>query len=178
MATVLTLKPIYEVGDDWLQKNIPGTDTWQTNTYNMTSLANTLMTKMYLYLDGGSTAEKSEAVQFDDFQIGDHVTVISNKDKVAQPYTYTLGNAYPNPFNPSTNIELTINRTEKVNLTIFNILGHKVKILVNGPVKAGITALQWNGLDEDGNAVSSGIYFYRLQTESGFMETKKMMLMK
>jgi len=178
VTTVLTLKPIYEVGDDWLQRNIPGTDTWQSYTFNMTSLASTPMSKIYFYLDGGTTTEKSGTVQFDDFKIGDHATAIDDKEKVTLSFTYTLGDAYPNPFNPSTSIEFTINKTERVNLTVFNITGSKVKSLVDGTVKAGITVLKWDGMDEDGNTVSSGVYFYRLQTVSGFTQTKKMILMK
>jgi hypothetical protein len=88
-----------------------------------------------------------------------------------------LGEAYPNPFNPETDISLTVPERTQVSLIIYNILGEKVKTLVSEEMAAGIYTLHWNGRDEAGNSVATGIYFYRLKTES-FDQTKKMVLMK
>ncbi|MDR3627713.1 MAG: T9SS type A sorting domain-containing protein [Ignavibacteriaceae bacterium] len=93
------------------------------------------------------------------------------------PTTFSLSNAYPNPFNPTTNIQFNIAKSENIKLVVFNILGQQVKTLVNGEMKAGSYTATWNGKDEFGNSVASGIYFYRLESQS-FNTTKKMILMK
>jgi hypothetical protein len=99
-------------------------------------------------------------------------------DKGAKvPTTFSLSNAYPNPFNPTTNIQFNIAKSENIKLVVFNILGQQVKTLVNGEMKAGSYTATWNGKDEFGNSVASGIYFYRLESQS-FNTTKKMILMK
>jgi len=84
---------------------------------------------------------------------------------------------YPNPFNPRTIIPFTLSRTGRVKLSIFNLKGQLVKTLFDDEKAAGLHELSWNGLDDKGRPVSSGIYFYKLQTK-GFIETAKMILMK
>jgi M6 family metalloprotease-like protein len=84
---------------------------------------------------------------------------------------------YPNPFNPSTTISFSLAQTESVNLSIFNVRGQLIKTLVNDTFEAGRYSAVWDGEDSAKNRVSSGIYFYRLETGSG-VETKKMLLMK
>jgi hypothetical protein len=99
-------------------------------------------------------------------------------DKGAKvPTKFSLSNAYPNPFNPTTNIQFNIANSENVRLVVFNILGQKIKTLVNGTMKAGSYTATWNGKDDFGASVASGIYFYRLESQS-FNSTKKMILMK
>jgi hypothetical protein len=93
------------------------------------------------------------------------------------PTTFSLSNAYPNPFNPTTNINFTIAKSENVKLIVYNILGQKVKTLVNGSMKVGSYSATWDGKDEFGSHVASGIYFYRLESQS-FNAVKKMILMK
>ncbi|MCK4461399.1 MAG: T9SS type A sorting domain-containing protein, partial [candidate division Zixibacteria bacterium] len=84
---------------------------------------------------------------------------------------------YPNPFNPSTTISFNLPNAGQVQLSIFNVLGQKVTTLVDGQYTAGTHEVTWNGTDESGSAVGSGIYFYRITT-SDFDQTKKMILMK
>ncbi|MBD3287813.1 T9SS type A sorting domain-containing protein [candidate division KSB1 bacterium] len=93
------------------------------------------------------------------------------------PKEYQLSQNYPNPFNPTTTIKYGIKNTDHVKLTVFNMLGQKIKTLVNENVKAGSHQVTWNGTNELGQKVSNGIYFYRL--ESGkFSQTMKMLLLK
>ncbi len=100
------------------------------------------------------------------------------KDSYSQmPREFSLSDAYPNPFNPSTNINFDIAKTENIKLVIYNTLGQKIKTLVDRELIAGSYTSTWNGRDDFGNQVSSGIYFYRLESES-FITTKKMILMK
>lgn len=90
---------------------------------------------------------------------------------------FTLDQNYPNPFNPTTKIEFVLSKSGQVRVEIFNILGEKVKTLIDQHLKAGRQLVEWDGKDESGEEVASGIYFYRLQTDN-FTETKKMVLMR
>ena len=84
---------------------------------------------------------------------------------------------YPNPFNPKTTIEYSIPQDSKVELKIYNIKGQKVRILVNELLPAGEHSAIWNGKDSNGNRVSSGIYFYKLEA-GDFQKVRKMILLK
>ena len=99
------------------------------------------------------------------------------KTTTSLPTTFSLSNAYPNQFNPTTNIQFSVAKSENVKLVVFNILGLKIKTLVNGEMKAGSYTATWNGKDEYGSSVASGINFYRLESQS-FNSTKNMILMK
>jgi len=90
---------------------------------------------------------------------------------------FSLGNAYPNPFNPETEISFSLPERAEVSLVIYNILGEKVKTLVNGEMSAGTHTVSWKGNDEAGNKVSSGIYFYRMQA-GDFTQSKRLTLLK
>ena len=100
-----------------------------------------------------------------------------NEDNKITPSVFVLSQNYPNPFNPSTEISFSIDQTLDVNLSIYNMLGQKVRTLTNGSKNAGTHTLQWNGLDEMGQNVSTGIYLYRLTSGSKSI-TKKMAFMK
>jgi hypothetical protein len=93
------------------------------------------------------------------------------------PESYALYQNYPNPFNPETTIRYALPREEKVTLQIFNIRGQMVKTLIDEPVKAGYHSLVWNGRNEAGRAVASGIYFVQLQA-GAYQQTRKLALIK
>ncbi len=93
------------------------------------------------------------------------------------PDAFSLGNNYPNPFNPHTTIEYQVASIATVNLAIYNNLGQLVRVLVKEPATPGTYQIQWDGRDSYGREVSSGIYFYQLQAD-GFRAVKKMMLMR
>ncbi|MFA5405302.1 MAG: T9SS type A sorting domain-containing protein, partial [Ignavibacteria bacterium] len=88
------------------------------------------------------------------------------------PKDYTLSQNYPNPFNPSTSIDFSLPKAGYISLKVYNSMGKEVKTLTDGNFNAGNYAI---GFDATG--LSSGIYFYKLQTE-GFTATKKMLLVK
>jgi len=92
-------------------------------------------------------------------------------------YSELHGN-YPNPFNPETVISFSIAESSShVNLEVFNIRGQKVKTLINEELQSGIHTTVWDGKDELGKSVSSGIYFYKMQNVD-YTKTRKMILMK
>jgi hypothetical protein len=93
------------------------------------------------------------------------------------PTDFTLGQNYPNPFNPMTHFSLNLALRTHVSLTIFNIIGQRVKTLGDDYMDAGVHTFTWDGTNEKGEAVSSGVYLYRVVTE-GNVVTKKMILMK
>ena len=88
------------------------------------------------------------------------------------PDAFALNQNYPNPFNPSTQISFSLPNAENVSLSVFNVLGQKVITLVDGHMDAGNHVVEF-----DGSALASGMYFYRINTES-FSETKKMVMLK
>ncbi len=93
-------------------------------------------------------------------------------------YSYKLGNNYPNPFNLTTIIPLTLDKQSNVELEIFNIIGQKVKTIYSGALDSGRHFFRWDGTDNNGRIVSSGIYFYRLDAPQYPSLIKKMILLK
>jgi flagellar hook assembly protein FlgD len=88
-----------------------------------------------------------------------------------------IAQSYPNPFNPETEISFTLPENSYVSLTIYNIQGQKVKRLVNEYQPAGTRRVVWNGRDEKGEGVASGIYFYRIEAGPNTV-TNRMVLLK
>lgn len=93
------------------------------------------------------------------------------------PRTFSLGQNFPNPFNPSTRIGFNLSAPSHVTLTVFNLLGQQLRVLVDGPMQAGQYEADFDAHDANGRALPSGLYFYRLQTERE-SETRKMILMR
>ena len=102
---------------------------------------------------------------------------LSSEDNTYTPIDAKLGKNYPNPFNPTTTITFDIHKPSKVKLEIFNIKGRSVKILTNKHFEAGRHYAVWDGIDTGGNPVSSGVYFYKMET-TNHVETKSMILLK
>ena len=95
----------------------------------------------------------------------------------AQPLVFALHANVPNPFNPETTIFFDLPQKNIVRLEVFNILGQRVRTLVHGPREAGYYQATWEGKDEHGRELSSGIYIYRL-TSGGFVESRRMVLLR
>ena len=98
-------------------------------------------------------------------------------DAQITPAKFELAQNFPNPFNPTTDITFSIDRAANVDLSIYNMLGQKVRTLTTGSKVAGTHVLRWDGRDESGSSVSTGIYLYTL-TDGSTSITKKMALMK
>jgi flagellar hook assembly protein FlgD len=104
------------------------------------------------------------------------VTNINNDSEIV-PLSYRLSQNYPNPFNPSTTVQFELPRLSKVNLVIFDLLGRKVKTLVNKSVAPGKYEVQWNGRNESGVPVSSGIYILHFRAGK-FEQNRRIILLK
>ena len=98
-------------------------------------------------------------------------------DIIVFPEVFALRQNYPNPFNPVTTIAYDIPEIANVRIDMYNILGQKVRTLVNGTHQPGMYHVRWNGTNDFGNPVSSGMYFYRISSEE-FISVKKLVLMK
>jgi hypothetical protein len=88
------------------------------------------------------------------------------------PVGFTLEQNYPNPFNPATTIRYQLPKASRVILKIYNIFGHEVRTLVNERQSAGVNSVVWDGRDQSGKEVSSGIYIYRLQAGESIQSRK------
>jgi hypothetical protein len=93
------------------------------------------------------------------------------------PSSFTLGNNYPNPFNPSTTIQYSVSTTGHVRLRVFDVSGREVASLVNAVQSPGNYVVSWHGTDDAGRALASGAYFYTLEG-LGHQITRRMVLLK
>ncbi|KAA3605594.1 MAG: T9SS C-terminal target domain-containing protein [Calditrichaeota bacterium] len=94
-----------------------------------------------------------------------------------KPLSYELAQNFPNPFNPSTKISFTLPKSEFAKVLVYNTKGQLVKTLFSGEAKFGKNSVIWNGQNENNKLVSSGVYFYRLETDN-FSQTQKMLFLK
>ena len=90
---------------------------------------------------------------------------------------FTLHNNYPNPFNSSTSISYSIMEENYINITIYDLIGNRIKLLINKYQSPGHYKVQWNGKNDNGISVSAGVYLYSIEAD-GIMNVKKMVLLK
>jgi flagellar hook assembly protein FlgD len=104
-------------------------------------------------------------------------TTVVVKD-VSIPTSFALDDARPNPFNPSTTIAYEVPEQTHITLTVYNMLGQEVVTLMDQVQAAGRYEVVWNGTNTRGAGVASGIYLYRIVSGSGYVDTKRMTLLK
>ena len=108
---------------------------------------------------------------------GSTTAVLEEQDEAVVPTAFSLAQNYPNPFNSSTVIRFALPRSGPVELALYNLVGQKVVTLVDGMRAAGSYTVHWDGRDDAGNALASGVYLYRLQA-GGQVETRKLVLVE
>ena len=121
------------------------------------------------YLISSNNVERPALVWLRDYL---DTVVVSVDEELAMPQNFELFNNYRNPFNPSTNIKYNVAKQSHVSLKIYDVLGRVVQTLVNNVQSPGQYTVTFNA-----HNLASGIYFYRLEA-GGFVQTKKLMLMK
>jgi uncharacterized repeat protein (TIGR02543 family) len=130
-----------------------------------------------------------------DFPVSDTLKIVMDKDKLVtakfeknpdavderniagMPNDYRLFQSYPNPFNPRTTIVFQLPKMVNVTLEVYNSAGRRIQTLLNDMRSAGTHETVWNGKDDFGNSVSSGIYYYQIRTKD-FCKVMKMVYMK
>jgi len=116
----------------------------------------------------------------DDFYIvklaPDNPSSVDDAEEI-RPTSFSLSPNYPNPFNPSTTIEYSLDRRAHVRIEIFNVIGQRVRTVVDDTKSAGSYCVVWDGLDDTGVPAPTGVYLYRMDTD-GLTQAKKMLLLK
>jgi len=102
---------------------------------------------------------------------------VAISQSMATPISFSIGQNFPNPFNPITTIRYDVPEQSHVLMEIYNVLGQRVAVVVNGIHDPGFHAVRWNGTNMYGNSLSSGMYFYHIQA-GDFRSIKKLILVK
>jgi hypothetical protein len=90
---------------------------------------------------------------------------------------FRLEQNFPNPFNPTTRIPFELTQGGRVTLAVYDVAGRRVRSVLDRALPAGLHEAEWDGRDQNGRAVASGVYFYRMQSGAG-SETRRMVLLK
>ncbi len=152
--------PIY--GDDPMTDAIEGPSSGQTISF---VVGNVETNETFVWDADNRTVEISA------------LTAKGGSDDPALPSEYGLHQNYPNPFNPSTTISFSMPSSGKVSIEVYNILGARVATVFDGMAEAGTTSVIWDGRNENGEQVATGIYFSRMKCDQ-FEQSRKMVLMK
>jgi hypothetical protein len=123
----------------------------------------------------GATA--NDEMYVDDYHIRPYVVTGIGDQLVEVPTEFALSQNYPNPFNPTTTIKYALKENAQVTLKIYNMLGQEVRTLINARQEAGYKQVVWDGLNNFGSPVASGVYIYQIHAGS-FVKAHKMILMK
>ena len=129
-----------------------------------------------VYTDGAAPLENERAIRFTTEAPSNYISAL-DVDNDITPEQFYIGPAYPNPFNPITNIDLTIPMSDEVSISIFDILGKEVSILHNGTLVSGHYRFTWNGVNRYGHSLSSGTYFVMVRYRKN-IEIRKLLLLK
>ena len=129
-------------------------------------------TKIYWWVTALNVDGEMSATEIDSFMIGS----LAIDDEQA-PSTFKLDGNYPNPFNPTTNINFSVQSSSEIKLSVFSMNGKLVSRIFLGNLEAGYHSIGWDGKDQLLNTVPSGIYIYRLDTEAQ-SQSGKMTLLK
>ncbi|MFQ6618835.1 MAG: T9SS type A sorting domain-containing protein, partial [Fidelibacterota bacterium] len=128
-----------------------------------------------LEINSPAVGAASDGTNMGDPRWGTWITGVEGEE--ITPKYYQISQNYPNPFNPETVIKYVLPKNSMVSLSVYNLLGQKIVTLVNKNQVAGSYSVHWDGTDEKGVKVSSGIYFYKIRA-GDFVAAKKMLLLK
>ena len=134
----------------------------------------------YDFLSSGFEIQNKSSLSYDlKLVAGDLDYVIQKSEDILEniPDQYALSQNYPNPFNPITRMNYQLPKRSRVIISIYNIMGQEVRTLLNQDQDYGAHSIMWNGVDQFGKTMATGVYFARMSTGS-FSQTKKMLLLK
>ena len=148
------------VSEQWVSVDIP-----------LTTFPNVDLTDVFQFkVEGNGT------IYWDNFYFYSNLVGVDNTSETL-PQKFTLEQNFPNPFNPFTTLRYDLPEDALVNITIYDMLGRKVKTLVNTTQDAGFKSVIWDATNNQGRPASAGVYLYNLQAGE-FVQTKKMVLLK
>jgi len=167
-------------GQTWTAlENTTASDTaWQQKTYALsTYFAVPGLVRLRFIAEDAGDGSLVEA-QVDDFVlVGEFLDPTPVEDGPELQLVFELGQNHPNPFNPSTQVKFSLDRAGAASLRVYDARGHLVRSLVNEHLAAGPHSITWNGADDGGRPVASGVYFYRLEA-NGRTAERRMLLIK
>lgn len=144
---------------------------WKEHKFNLTGFSNQ---RIYIGFRYYIPVENALWCNIDDMIIGNRSASIGiNTSEVNIPYKFSLFQNYPNPFNPVTNFEFQIPKSGFVKLTVSDLLGEEVAVIVNTQLNPGSYNFKF-----DGSSLSSGVYFYSLEVGGDIIDTKRLVLLK
>jgi len=123
-----------------------------------------------------NTQHNGSRLYVDNLSFDPPITSVNESISGDLPNSFALMQNYPNPFNPETEIKYDLPQPGNVNISVFNAQGQKVKVLINGHQHAGSHTMQWDGKDEKGSPVTSGIYIFRLQAVGNRKSIKALLI--
>jgi hypothetical protein len=153
---------------DWVQISFPLSDYFAEPG---------LVRMRFIADDPAPTGSLIEAMVDDFLLFGDFPSATSVGDTPLPMASFDLAQNHPNPFNPSTQLRFSLQRSGRASLKVFDMRGRLVKTLISGHVPAGEHTITWNGQDELGRPASSGVYLYRLESSGQTIE-RRMLLVK
>jgi hypothetical protein len=157
-----------------IYRHLPRGDMWIEKTHDLTQFAGN---SIYIAFRHKDNSGDGEWAFIDTVTLTYSLPPISDDDIVAVPIVTALRGNHPNPFNPSTMIQFDLAQEGHVLIEVFNIRGQRVQTLVDAQLGKGSHQIEWNGTNLHGRAMGSGIYFYRMSTDT-YTSTKRMILMK
>ncbi len=157
--------------------NVSDTD-WQQVSFALSDyFAVPGIVQMRFIADDAGEGSLVEAMVDDFILMGDFLDPLAVDDAPELELVFDLGQNHPNPFNPSTNVQFSLDRAGSASLRVFDARGMLVKTLVSEELPAGAHTVTWRGDDEQGRPAASGVYFYRLEA-NGKTAGKRMLLVK
>lgn len=170
------LQVLTETEEEWTSiATFTGISPWKFNDIPLSQYSGQKINLRFLFESGEESSDMG--IFIDDFRIYISTPDQSDIDEQIIYASIRLKQNFPNPFNPETIIEFSIKEDTEATLHIYNIRGQLVKALHTGAIRAGEHRLVWNGKDDSGREVASGVYFYRLKTDH-YSQVKKMLLVK
>ena len=173
-------------GGETLFHHVPGNGQVEvaTGLYNGTAVSGggdivRFVFRVLYEFEDNARFEIANGLVFDPSQLQNPAVVAGVLELQSTPREFALHQNFPNPFNPDTTIKYDLAESADVTLQIYNVLGQVVRTLVASEAQsAGRYQIRWNGMDERGVPVSSGIYFYQIAADGKFSDVRKLMLLK
>lgn len=145
-------------------------NTWTQHKYSLSSYNGQ---RIYIAFRYYIPVQNALWCNIDDMLIGNRSAIGIHPISTEIPEKYSLSQNYPNPFNPSTNIEFSLPKYDFVTIKIYNSTGQEITTLLSENISAGTYKIDFHSA-----SLSSGVYYYRIETSGGFSETKKMTILK